>query len=156
MLNPKAFSKEQRKKLGRFDTPLYLTRRILENIPVEYLAPDQRVIADMTCGWGSFLIAGHERLSNLVDTEPSSLRQLLRGNDIDPFTAQLAGLGLILATSEDSWFIDHGDVLEWDWLRTNQPNIIVGNPPFEATRGMTDTGERKWQEKANTDRKSVV
>jgi hypothetical protein len=145
----KAFSKEQRKKLGRFDTPLYLTRRILENIPVEYLAPDQRFIVDMTCGWGSFLIAGHERLSSLVDTEPSSLRDLLRGNDIDPFTAQLAGLGLLLSTSEDSWSIDHGDALEWDWLRTNQPNIIVGNPPFETIQGASASGKRGWYEKAN-------
>ena len=145
----KAFSKEQRKKLGRFDTPLYLTRRILENIPVEYLPPDQRCIADMTCGWGSFLVAGHERLSGLVDTEPSSLRKLLRGNDIDPFTAQLAGLGLLLSTSEDSWSIDHGDALEWDWLKTQQANIIVGNPPFETIQGDSDTGERKWHEKAN-------
>lgn len=145
----KAFSKEQRKKLGRFDTPLYLTRRILENIPVEYLPPDQRFIADMTCGWGSFLIAGHERLSSLVDTESSSLRNQLRGNDIDPFTAQLAGLGLLLATSEDSWSIDHGDALEWDWLRTNRPNIIVGNPPFESIQGASASGERRWYEKAN-------
>jgi hypothetical protein len=145
----KAYSKEQRKRLGRFDTPLYLTRRILENIPVEYLAPDQRVIADMTCGWGSFLIAGHERLSSLADTEPASLRHLLRGNDIDPFTAQLAGLGLLLSTSEDNWSVDHGDALTWDWLNTNRPHIIVGNPPFETTRGLSDTGERRWHEKAN-------
>jgi type I restriction-modification system DNA methylase subunit len=145
----KAFSKDQRKKLGRFDTPLYLTRRILENIPVEYLSPNQRFLVDMTCGWGSFLIAGHERLSSLADTEPSSLRKLLRGNDIDSFTAQLAGLGLLLATSEDSWSIDHRDALEWDWLRTNQPNIIVGNPPFETTQGMSESGERGWYEKAN-------
>ncbi len=74
----RAYSKQQRKKLGRFDTPLYLTRRILENIPVEYLPPDQRYTADMTCGWGSFLIAGHERLSNLSDTL-ISLRENLRG-----------------------------------------------------------------------------
>lgn len=143
-----AFSKEQRKKLGRYDTPLYLTRRIWENIPVEYLPPQQRHVVDMTCGWGSFLIAGHERLSLLSDA-PSSLREFLHGNDIDPFTSQLAGLGLLLSTSEDSWHVDHSDALKWQWLETNQPGIIVGNPPFGSVQGSSVTGTEEWHEEAN-------
>ena len=143
-----AFSKEQRKKLGRYDTPLYLTRRIWENIPVEYLPPQQRHIVDMTCGWGSFLIAGHERLAQLSDT-PSSLRSFLHGNDIDPFTSQLAGLGLLLSTSEDSWHVDHSDALNWKWMETKQPNIIVGNPPFGSIQDSSVTGTDSWHEEAN-------
>ncbi len=150
----RAYSKEQRKKLGRFDTPLYLTRRIWQNIPVEYLPPQKRYIADMTCGWGSFLIAGHERLSNLSDTS-IYLREFLRGNDIDPFTAKLAGLGLLLSTSEDSWHVDHEDALDWEWLDSHQPNIIVGNPPFGGHRGIRNhprtslMEEPKRQQKAD-------
>jgi N-6 DNA Methylase len=144
----RAYSKEQRKKLGRFDTPLYLTRRIWENIPVEYLPPQKRYIADLTCGWGSFLIAGYERLSNLSDTQ-THLREYLRGNDIDPFTAKLAGLGLLLSTSEDSWNIDHQDALEWSWLDTHQPDIIVGNPPFGANRKDPLIGIHKRYHKAD-------
>ncbi len=147
-LYTKAYSKELRRKLGRFDTPLYLTRRILENIPVEYLPPDQRVIADMTGGWGSFLIAGYERLSALNDRE-GSLREQIRGNDIDPFTAQLEGLGLLLSTLEDSWYVDHEDALQWNWLKTHQPNIIVGNPPFGSVQDTSVTGEESWYEEAN-------
>jgi type I restriction-modification system DNA methylase subunit len=147
-LYTKAYSKEQRRKLGRFDTPLYLTRRILENIPVEYLPPDQRIIADMTGGWGSFLIAGYERLSALSDMK-RPLREQLRGNDIDPFTAQLEGLGLLLSTLEDSWYVDHEDALDWNWLKTHEPNIIVGNPPFETTQHSSSTEEKGWHEKAN-------
>lgn len=147
-LYTKAYSKEQRKKLGRFDTPLYLTRRILENIPVEYLPPDQRMIADMTGGWGSFLIAGHERLSMLVDME-RSLRDLLHGNDSNPFTAQLEGLGLLLSTLEDSWYVDHEDALDWNWLKVHEPNIIVGNPPFGSVQDAALTGEDSWYEEAN-------
>jgi len=146
----RAYGTEQRKKQGRFDTPLYLTRQIWENIPVEYLPPDQRVIADMTCGWGSFLIAGHERLSNLSDTQTSLLRKFLRGNDIDPFTAKLAGLGLLLSTSEDSWFIDHEDALQWDWLNTSQPNIIVGNPPFGASRKESSNDQQEVSDDEKT------
>ncbi len=140
-----AYSKEQRKTLGRYDTPLYLTRRIWEHIPVEYLPPEQRVVADMTCGWGSFLIAGHERLTSLCDA-PSSIRDYLRGNDIDPFTAQLAGLALLLSTSEDSWHIDDGDALEWHLLQSRQPNIIVGNPPFGGDRKKLTGKQTRYQE----------
>lgn len=143
-----AYSKEQRRKLGRFDIPLYLTRRIWENIPVEYLRPEERYLADMTCGWGSFLIAGYERLANLTDA-PSSLREYVRGNDNNPFTAQLAGLGLLLSTSEDSWNIDHEDALDWSWLEAQQPNIIVGNPPFGSTQNSSFTGDDGWYEEAN-------
>ncbi len=139
-----AHSEEQRKELGSFDTPLYLTRHIWENIPVEYLPPEQRYVADMTCGWGSFLIAGHERLANLNDTQ-APLREYLRGNDIDFDTSRFAGLGLLLSTSEDSWHIDNTDAMQWDWLGTHQPGIIVGNPPFEGYRGTTGTSTTALQ-----------
>ena len=139
-----AHSEEQRKEFGSFDTPLYLTRRIWENIPVEYLPPEKRYVADMTCGWGSFLIAGHERLTNLNDSQ-ASLREYLRGNDINFDTSRFAGLGLLLSTSEDSWNIDHENALEWKWLTDNQPNIIVGNPPFEGYRGITSSSSTALQ-----------
>lgn len=129
-----AYDKLQRKTLGRFDTPLYLTRRIWENLPVELLPPEQRLVADMTCGWGSFLIAGYERLAHLKDMERHTLRNYLYGNDKDYLTARLAGLGLLLSTLTDSWHIDHKDAFHWTWLQTHQPGIIVGNPPFSGSR----------------------
>jgi hypothetical protein len=129
-----AYSKEDRRKSGSFDTPLYLTRHIWKHIPVEYLPLERRVAVDITCGWGSFLIAGYERLSQLSDMKHLSLRNYLRGNDIYHLTARLAGLGLLLSTSEDHWHIDDEDALKWSWLETNQPNIIIGNPPFRDPR----------------------
>jgi len=140
-LYTKAYGKEKRKKLGFYDTPLYLTRRILHNIPVEFLPPKQRIVVDMTCGWGSFLIAGVERLSQLSDMRDQSLRDHIIGNDIDIFTAQLAGLGLLLATSEDSWHIDHEDARQWSWIDIHQPGIIVGNPPFRGRRDQPESLE---------------
>ncbi len=133
----KAYSEEERQKSGSYDTPLYLTRQIWKNIPVEYLPPEKRVVADITCGWGSFLIAGHERLSSLSDMRDFPLREFIRGNDKYPLTAKLAGLGLLLSTSKDRWNIDHQDALQWNWLNTHQPNIIVGNPPFAGNRKVT-------------------
>src|SRR6266849_2666759 len=151
-----AYSEERRKESGSYDTPIFLTRRIRQNIPVQYLPPHQRVVADMTCGWGSFLVAGYERLSSLNDMRDVSLRDQLYGNDDVDFTSQLAGLGLLLSTSEDSWHIDQSDALKWIWLNTHQPNIIVGNPPFEANRKKnpstdeeTLTDDKKRREKAN-------
>jgi hypothetical protein len=156
-LYTRAYSKEQRKKRGFYDTPLYLTRRILQNIPIEFLPPEQRIVVDMGCGWGSFLIAGTERLSQINDMRGRQLREHIIGNDIDVFTAQLAGLGLLLSTSEDSWRIDHENALTWPWLDTQQPQIIVGNPPFGGRRDQPETldelmleqGERKRVESAN-------
>ncbi len=149
-----AYSEKERKETGSYDTPLYLTRRIWKNIPVEFLAPDQRVVADMTCGWGSFLVAGYERLSNLQDMEGFALREYLYGNDNADFTAQLAGLGLLLSTSEDSWNIQSTDALQWQWLQTHQPGIIVGNPPFGGNRKQQSTDnasttQKRRQERAN-------
>ncbi|MBX0328584.1 SAM-dependent methyltransferase [Oscillochloris sp. ZM17-4] len=134
-----AYGKEQRKELGFYDTPLYLTRRILQNIPIEYLPPEQRTIVDMGCGWGSFLIAGVERLAQLSDMRGRSPREHIIGNDIHAFTAQLAGLGLLLSTSEDSWHIDHHGVFTWPWIETHQPGVIIGNPPFRGRRDQPKT-----------------
>ena len=108
----------------------------------------------MTSGWGSFLVAGHERLSNLKDMNSIVLRDQLHGNDSASFTAQLAGLGLLLSTSEDSWDISSGDALQWEWLNTHQPFIIVGNPPFSGSREKASqtrpsSAEKVREEKAN-------
>lgn len=152
-----AYNRKERKLLGRFDTPLYLTRRIWQTIPVEFLRPEQRTTIDMTCGWGSFLIAGWERLAQLRDMRGLQLRDYIRGNDKDELTARLAGLGLLLSTSSDSWQINHEDALSWDWLREHQPEIIVGNPPFSGSRNRLRTSDelmpeqiRKREELANT------
>ena len=127
-----AYTINQRKQYGLYDTPLYLTRYIWDAIPVEFLPPEERHVADMTCGWGSFLISGHQRLSSLTDSLP--LQKFLHGNDNYGPTYLWAGLGLILSTFEDSWHIDHEDGLKWRWLNDNAPNIIVGNPPYSSNK----------------------
>ncbi|HEX6369908.1 MAG TPA: N-6 DNA methylase [Longimicrobium sp.] len=133
-LYTEAYTPALRKKMGRYDTPIFLTRRIWDTLPVEFLSPEQRVACDMTCGWGSFLIAGHERLGRLQDMQGRPLRSFIHGNDSEPLAARLAGLGLLLSTLEDSWHIDAQDALSWDWLDQVRPGIIVGNPPFSGDR----------------------
>ena len=149
--------KKDRKELGRYDTPLHLTRRIWNNIPVEFLPPEKRVVADMTCGWGSFLIAGYERISRVIDMKDKSLRELITGNDKDNFTARLAGLGLLISTSEDSWDIESRYSEEWMAKKYGQtgPGIIVGNPPFAGDR-KTITEEKHRYQKADKFMESAI
>lgn len=139
--------KKDRKELGRYDTPLHLTRRIWNTIPLESLPPEKRVVADMTCGWGSFLIAGFERMSRMIDMKAKPLRELITGNDKDNFTSRLAGLGLLISTSEDSWDIDSRDSEKWmeDKYGQRGPGIIVGNPPFGGDRKSIEGKEHRYQ-----------
>jgi hypothetical protein len=148
-----------RRREGRYNTPLYVTHRILRNIPLETLPPTQRVVADMTCGVGSFLVASYERLRDLTDMGDSGrpLRDHLFGNDRDEFTADLARLSLLLISQKDEWHVDHQDALAWAWLKRNSPSIIVGNPPFRGSRKEgskttavdEETGRRKRSQKAD-------
>lgn len=132
----KTFSRETARLLGRFDTPLWLTRRIMEHIPVENLAPNQRQLADMTCGWGSFLVAGYERLKALPDVHrPRQLVRQIHGNEGDALTAGLARLALLLVSGHNTWQVNNGDALKWDRLRPGSLDIVVGNPPFRTEPG---------------------
>ncbi len=148
--------REKRKLEGRFDTPLFLTRLILENIPLETIRPENRQIADITCGWGSFLIAGYERLSNLSDMKPYSLNNHIMGNDIDSFTAQLARVALLTTALQDNWQVTDGDALDLD-PKSFRPTVIVGNPKFSgdrkrgglATEVDPTTGRSKRRQEAN-------
>jgi hypothetical protein len=144
-----AYARDVGKALGRYDTPLYVTRRIWANIPVEFVRPADRIVADLSCGWGSFLISAYERLSMLPDMGTLAMRDHIHGNDKDEFTAQLAGLGLLISTSEDSWHVDHEDASDWKWLQHARPSVIVGNPPFGGDRKTTMPGATTRKENAN-------
>ena len=136
------FDKKVTKIRGRFDTPLWLTHRIWQNIPVEFLKPENRVTLDMTCGWGSFLISAEDRLAELPDMSGRRLSTYIFGNDNDSTTAELARVALLTSTGKDSWEISHQDARQLQLPRSKVPNIIVGNPPF--------SGDRKTQLTADT------
>jgi hypothetical protein len=142
------FGKKDTKLRGRFDTPLWLTRRIWQNIPVEFLRPENRVTLDMTCGWGSFLISAEERLAGLPDMNGRRLSTCIFGNDNDSLTAELARVALLASTGKDSWEISHEDARRLQLPRGKVPNIIVGNPPFSGdrkTQSTADTGGRRHE-----------
>ncbi len=145
------FTREETKVRGRFDTPLWLTHRIWQNIPVEFLRPENRVTLDMTCGWGSFLISAENRLANLSDMSGRQLSTYIFGNDNDSTTAELARVALLTSTGKDSWEIFREDARCLQLPRGKVPNIIVGNPPFAGDRKTQRTDETggKRRELAN-------
>ncbi len=148
--------REMRKREGRYDTPLYLTRIILKNLPLETLRPETRLLLDMTCGWGSFLVAGYERLSQMNDMGGLVLSQHIIGNDYDRFTSQLARVALLTTSLNDDWRVEDQDALHLD-LHGQKPTIIVGNPKFrgareagkQATEIDPSTGESKRLQEAD-------
>ena len=150
-------SKEVRRGEGRYNTPLFLTQRILANIPIETIRPADRVVVDMTCGVGNFLQATYGRLVQMTDMQPyrGELREHIFGNDHDELTAQLASLSLLLTSFTDHWKVDDKDALQW--TPPKQTTVIVGNPPFGGNRKLgrrattidEQTGERHRSEKAN-------
>ncbi|MBI4673067.1 MAG: SAM-dependent DNA methyltransferase [Chloroflexi bacterium] len=135
-LYTRAFPRAIRKSEGRFATPLHLTTRILQNIPIEFIPPSERLIADIACGWGSFLVSGYERLRRMSDMEESgrALSEHLYGNDKDDFTGDLAKLALLLTASSDHWQVENYDALTSKKRHRIKPTIMVGNPPFKGDR----------------------
>jgi hypothetical protein len=125
---------EEARIRGRFDTPLWLTRRIWQNIPVEFLRPEDRVCADLTCGWGSFLISAVERLSRLPDMASLRLCSHVFGNDNDDTTKELARVALLTSTGRDDWQVFSEDALQWQLPQGKKVSFIVGNPPFSGDR----------------------
>ena len=129
-------------------TPLSLTRRVLNRIPLEELPPSQRHVLDIACGSGTFLLAATERLrssfdANETDSEATvldHLRDHVIGYDQDEVALHVANLTYLLdhvIETRDATTVPHpvlrkGDALSLtpDNFVTHRPSIIVGNPPF--------------------------
>jgi len=118
-------------------TPPDIAWRMLEGLPIELLRPKPPVVFDGTCGSGTFLVAAKERLLGIDPTlSVDDLINSIRGNDIDPSLTDISRIALDLTT---------GAALGDRWLMTNldmsgatppqdpaRPNVIIGNPPFQA------------------------
>ena len=81
-------------------TPLAITKRILDRLPLEGLPVQERTVCDFACGSGSFLLSATERLSALFHPRepgasslgPEWVRTAVMGNDIDPVAILVAGV----------------------------------------------------------------
>ena len=142
-------TKELRDKWGIHYTPSILAKTLLRRMPIEELPPDSRILADPTCGSGSLLTAGYERLANATylsipqDERHQQLVGSIFGNDRDPFAAEITRMTLMLfhPPHKNNWKVTHFDAEKDNfgskWIREIKvaPTIIVANPPFGGKGG---------------------
>ena len=138
-----------RRKLGIYYTPRAIAKRILSKLPVENIAPADRVVFDGSSGSGNLLLAAFERLGNLVprgwdrERRHAYLVERVHGVDVDPFAVQVAGLSLFFMDlpAGDAWDITAADFTSYQSTKMDrQPTVLVGNPPFKESRSLE--GER--------------
>ncbi|BBO72360.1 hypothetical protein DSCA_62900 [Desulfosarcina alkanivorans] len=149
----KAFvTSELRRNWGIHYTSSLLARTLLSRMPIEELNPDDRVLCDPTCGSGSLLSAGYERLAEsiLSESPTSDFHQQLVGsifgNDKDKFSNDVAKMTLMLfhPPHRNNWLITsldaESDSFGRRWLHkaSLKPSIVVANPPFGGVGGMND------------------
>ena len=144
-------TKEVRDQWGIHYTPSLLAKTLLKRMPIEEIPPEKRILADPTCGSGSLLAAGYERLTDasyrsLSDTDRhQKLINSLFGNDKDPFAVEIARMTLMLfhPPHKNNWIINKLDAEDNDFTKKwkkqmgVQPSIIVANPPFGEKGGGT-------------------
>ncbi|MEA1946839.1 MAG: N-6 DNA methylase [Thermodesulfobacteriota bacterium] len=146
-------TKELRDKWGIHYTKSLLARTLLRRMPIEELPPDKRILADPTCGSGSLLTAGYERLANATylripqNERHQRLVGTIFGNDRDQFAAEITRMTLMLfhPPHKNNWKVTHFDA-EKDsfgrrWTKEIEvtPTIIVANPPFGGKGGGAST-----------------
>jgi hypothetical protein len=142
-------NKELRDQWGIHYTPSLLAKTLLSRMPIEELPPDNRILADPTCGSGSLLVAGYERLAEATylsvprETRHQHLVNSIFGNDNDPVAGDIAKMTLMLfhPPHKNNWKITEEDaesdqfVKKWMNKIKVRPTIIVANPPFGGEGG---------------------
>jgi hypothetical protein len=142
-------TKELRDQWGIHYTKSLLAKTLLRRMPIEDLPPDKRILADPTCGSGSLLTAGYERLADAAylsisqDARHHKLVDSIFGNERDPFAAEITRMTLMLfhPPHKNNWKVTHFDAEKDNfgskWIREIKvaPTIIVANPPFGGKGG---------------------
>ncbi len=133
--------KETRKQFGIHSTPPAIAELIVDRLPFESLAEDERFVIEPCAGHGVFLVAALRRLRELLpaswtDQERHKyLKDRLTAIEVDVFAAEVCRLSLMLADypNPDGWQIISQDIFASDvlkkQLKTSQ--IVLCNPPFE-------------------------
>ena len=138
--------KDIRKQRGIFYTPRFIVDYIVSNLldRFESTSPSNSpVIADLSCGSGTFLGAAIDRLSKTRKLNAQTIKRIV-GLDIDPRAIEAARLNLTAKLLSKSTpkplpdlnlheydLIGRGvDTAELKSLLPNGIDLIVGNPPY--------------------------
>ena len=162
-------TKELRDQWGIHYTKSLLAKTLLRRMPIEEFPPDNRILADPTCGSGSLLVAGYERLANAAylsipqDERHQRLVSTIFGNDKDEFAVKIARMTLMLfhPPHKNNWKVTHLDAEKDNFGRrwTKEigvtPTIIVANPPFGGAGGGAST-TAKARTRNQPDRSALI
>jgi hypothetical protein len=127
----------KRLALGVYYTPPEIGRRMLDQLPIEHVEPDQRRFLDPSCGSGTLLLAANDRLmASLADDVDDRRRheyalERLIGADNDPFAVELARLALFLQALPygNGYRVEQQDALVATATET-KATFTVSNPPW--------------------------
>lgn len=131
-----------RQQWGIFYTPSGFASQMLDALPIETIAPEDRLVLDPSCGSGNLLLAAQERMEAVAPghwTELEThdwLKSHLFGWDIDPVSVEIARLSLLVSALPlgNNWRIETLDALSGA-PATQTPTIIVSNPPWNNPKG---------------------
>ncbi len=134
-------SRKTRQIYGTHATPREVAEYIVNQLPFEDLAQDERRVFEPFSGHSVFLVAAMQRLRNLLPNEmgPAEkhryFQSMLCGMEIDDFALEVAKLSLMLADypNKDGWRLIQDDVFTSPSIdqELDQANIVLCNPPFE-------------------------
>ena len=130
-----------RKRYGIHSTPRSIARYMVEHLPVEQLAEDERVVVEPCAGHAVFLVAALKRLRDLLAPDRSGQERhryfvkRLFGFEQDAFAREVSKLCLTLADfpNPNGWNLEKADVFTSRKLAESLSGarIILCNPPFE-------------------------
>jgi N-6 DNA Methylase len=133
---------ETRKALGTHATNHFIAEYIVQQLPFEDVAPEERYVFEPFSGHAPFLVASLERLRSLLPTDmPIDVRhdyfvQMLTGMDYDAFACEVAWYSLILTDypNPNGWRIENTNTFEnisaFD-AALKQARFVLCNPPYE-------------------------
>ncbi len=134
-------SPETRKEYGTHATASQVAEYIVNSLPFEELAIDERHVFEPFCGHAPFLTAALGRLRALLSPDMNTRQrhnyfiQMLSGIDLDSFACEVALNSLILADypNPNGWRIKNSDVFTSLELtdQVKRAQVVLCNPPFE-------------------------
>ncbi len=133
-------SSETRKQYDVHATPPSVAEYMVQSLPFEDLAPEERTVFELFSGHAPFLTAALGRLKSLLPPDTDSnirhdyLVRMLSGMEIDTFAREVARNSLILADypNPDGWQLINGNVFTSQRLEQllKKASVILCNPPF--------------------------